>query len=249
MAIGTYCGTSDLRMVSHDYTDIMGTDFADFINSASDWIEAEFYGHNMTPPPVSPVDGNYDYWLRRACACRAYYVAADSMLTERTDNPDGGWWIRYEQEAEEILADIRSGAKKLTYQSSIWQNPISEAVPWVNGTTAPAVPNMLHTNGKTGGRYTSDRPRIFEIQLDGSTGTNLSDFTYRYRIAGGSVYMGSGQPVDLDSWVLLGWGVYILWTPTPYGTPAVDQTWRIYCTPLGENVTTGGARHTRRNWA
>lgn len=249
MATGTYCGTADLKLVYNQYSDLMGTDYTDFINAASDWIEAEFWAHNMTPPPVSPMTSSYDYWLRRTCALQAVYMAADSVLSERTDSMEGAWWGRYGEEAESVMNDIRTGVKKLSYQSTIWQNSISPAVPWVNGTVAAPIPNMLHTNGRIGGRYTDNIPRIFEVELDGADGTDMGDFTYRYRILGTSAWMGEGQPVDTDSWVTLGWGVSILWTPPAYGAPAEEQLWRIYCTPVGEEVDSGGAKARRRTWA
>ena len=252
MATGTYCDTNDLRLVYNAYTDLMGTagtDYGAFIVAASDWLEASFYAHDMTPPPVSPMDGSYDYWLRRACACMAVYMAADSILSERTDSVDGAWWMRYNSEAEGILSDIHSGAKRLSYQTSAWQHSISPAVPWANG-TVPAPPvNMLHTSGRIGEQYEDNIPRQFEIELDGSTGTDMSNFTFKYRVIGTSAYMGQGQPCDVTGWTTLGWNVQLLWTPTPRGSAAVGQRWRIYCTPRGEEVVKAGCKFGQRNWA
>lgn len=252
MATGTYCGTADLKLVYSDYGNLMGTagtDYGSFINAASDWLEASFYAHDMTPPPVSPMDGSYDYWLRRACACMAVYMAADSILSERTDSADGAWWARYNDEAETILSDIHSGSKRLSYQTSTWQDSISPAVPWVNGTTPAPPANMLHTSGRIGARYEDNVPRIFEVELDGSTGTEMSQFTYKYRVVGTSAYMGEGQPCDCDSWVTLGWKVAVLFTPPSRGSAVVGQRWRIYCTPRGENVVKAGCKFGVRNWA
>ncbi len=251
MATGTYCGTADLRLVYNQYGNLMGTagtDYGEFINAASDWLEANFYAHDMTPPPVSPVDGNYDYWLRRACACMAVYMAADSILSERTDSEDGAWWARYADEAETILSDIHAGNKRLSYQTSTWQDSISPAVPWLNGTVAAPPVNMLHTSGRVGARYEDNIPRIFEVELDGSTGTDVSNFTYKYRVVGTSSYMGEGQPCDVDNWVLLGWNVSILWTPPARGSAEVEQRWRIYCTPRGETVVKSGIKVGLRHW-
>ena len=120
----SYCGTTDVQLVYSDYITLMTksddtgtTSPASFMTSASEWLEAEFYSHNMTPPPADPISGTYDYWLRKASALHSVFTAANSILNERAET-DEVWWDSYMDTAQDIVDDIRSGKKRLSYQSA-----------------------------------------------------------------------------------------------------------------------------------
>ena len=246
----SYCGTTDLKLVYSDYQTLMDAANVDmYLQSADEWLQAEFYAHNMTPPPTDPLSGTYDYWIRKACALFAVFSASDSILNERAETDDV-WWDRYMDTAQEIVDDIRSGRKRLSYQSTAWKDSISPAVPWVNGSVAAPPTNVCHTIGKLGGRYTSDIPRVIEIEIDG-TGTSLSACTFLARIAGEpTATITTGEPCDPDGWTPIGWGVSVIWTPPLVGSIAIGQKWRVSCTPIGEDVpTSGGAKSGRMHWA
>lgn len=245
-----YCGTADLKMVYHGYATLMGTSYDDYIDTASEWLTAEFYAHNMTPPPTDPASGTYDYYLRRACACRAVFVAADALISERTEAGDDAWWNKYGAESEQIVSDVRAGKIRLSYQSAVWQDSISPAVPWVNGTIAAPPTKVLHTSGGIGARYTSDIPRTITVEIDG-TGDTLATHTYKASLAGalGSTIV-QGEPCDPDGWTSIGWGVSVIWTPPLNGSLSIGQQWRIVCVPKGENVpNAGGVKSGNRVWA
>jgi len=252
----SYCGTTDVQLVYSDYKTLMTksdstgtTSPASFMTSADEWLEAEFYAHNMTPPPADPISGTYDYWLRKATANFAVYSAASSILAERAET-DEVWWNSYMDTAQGIVDDIRSGIKRLSYQSAAWKDSISQAVPIANGTIAAPPTSVCHSIGQLGGRYTSNIPRLIEIEIDG-TGTSLSAHTFLARLAGEATdTITAGEPCDPDGWTSIGWGVSVIWTPPLTGSLVIGQKWRIYCTPIGEEVpTSGGAKSGRRQWA
>ena len=246
----SYCGTSDLKLVYSDYADSMGTaNITGYITAASEWLTAEFYAHNMTPPPTDPISGTYDYWIRRATAFYAVFMSQDALMSERTET-DEAWWTKYSDAAQNIVDDIRSGKKRLSYQAAAWQDSISLAVPYVNGTILAPPTNVCHSIGRIGGRYTSEIPRLIEIEIDG-TGTSLESHTFLARIAGEPTdTITTGEPCDPEGWTPIGWGVSVLWTPPLTGSLELGQKWRIYCTPKGEEVpTSGGCKAHRRTWA
>jgi len=245
-----YAGTNDLYLVYSDYGSLMGTAaVTSFLSAGAEWLNAEFWAHEMTPPPVDPIAGTYDYWIRRANACQTIYMAMDSLLSERTEAGEDAWWSRYGSEAAMIVADIRSGHKRLSYQAASWQDTISPAIPWAYGTVLAPPTNVLHSSARVGGRYTDNIPRLIEIEID-ALGSTLDACTFTARLAGNSVdTIVTGEPCDTDGWTPIGWGVSVLWTQALTGTVELGDKWRIYCTPTGEDIpSAGGARSKIRQW-
>lgn len=232
--MAVYCGTNDCAMICAGWGSMAGTSADAIIAEASAMLDALLNDFSISPPPPLTAGGTaYDYYLRRATALLANWLAAESLYRYEHEPGADTWWSGYRAEAEGIIADIREGKRTLTPAVSQWERGIGPAVPTVHGTiAAPPLGGCISNSDIVGEYYTDDAyPRTAVIELDG-TGTNIWTQTWRWGWYGGTGWEDESIPPSPGTWHDLGYGLRITFDPARTGDALVaGQRWTVACNP------------------
>ena len=240
---GTYCGTSDCILVSRDWTDLTldgTTSYAsDYINGASEWVTAEVNDWRSAVNPLTSGGTTYDYWIKRAAANYAVWMAYDSVMRDKYEAGEDPYWSTFKTTAETIMEDLRKRHSTLTEDTSQWERGIAPAVGVANGTVDAPYTGIMISNSQHGGVYTGSIERTLQVVLDG-TGTTIFDQTFAWKFKGGTAYEQEGYTIQPDLWHGLGYGVAVSFLTQADTDVEAGQTWEIPCYPArGGNM--GGA--------
>ena len=240
----SYCGTADCILVSRDWTDLTTsgtTSYADdYITDASAWADAEVNDWHGPVNPLTSGGSTYDYWIRKAVANRAVWMAYDSVMRDKYEVVDEGYWNSYRDTAQTIMDNLRKRHSVMTEDTSTWERGIAPAEGVANGTvTAPYVGVMI-SNAEHSGVYTGEMPRTYTVELDG-TGTSIYGQSFRWKPKGGTAWTQEGVSIQPDTWHGLEGGVSVSWLTQANEAVAVEQMWEVACFPArGGNYKTSG---------
>jgi hypothetical protein len=244
--MATYCGTADCILVSRDWTALTldgTTSYAsDYITAASEWADARIADWRGPVPPLSSGGTVYDYWLKRATANYAVYMAYDSVMRDKYEAGTDPYWTTYRTTAEKIMDDLRERVSSMTDDTATWERGIAPARGVVNGTITAPYAGIMVSNAEYGGIYTGNVARTYLVRLDGS-GTTIHGQTFAWQYKGGTAWEQSGVTIHPDQWHGLSSGVMACWPTQANAAVAVGQTWEIPCFPArGGNYGGKGLR-------
>ena len=244
--MATYCGTADCLLISRVWTDLVldGTTnhASDYLTGASEWIDARIGDWHQPVSPLAASGTVYDYWVKKAAANYAVYMAFDSTENEKYASGDVRYYDRYKTEAEKIMDDLRARVSTITEDTAVWERGIAPARGVENGPVAAPYTGILISNAEHGGVYTGELERTLLVRLDG-TGTTIHVQTFAWQYKGGTDWKQSGITIQPDSWHFLEYGVAVSFLTQAAATVAVGQTWEIPCFPArGGNYGGKGLR-------
>lgn len=233
--MASYCGTSDCRFVWQDFSTSTGTEGTDIIAEASAQVDAFLGNHHMSPP--APVSGtSYDWYIKKATALYACWIAADRKLFPKNQALDNAWWNQWLVRADAIMDGIRTGSLVMANSTAIWERGICPAIPAAgSGTssgsqTAPFGICFSNCEVVTDYFLNDSQPVTIVVQLDGA-GTSLDTQTFRWGYQQDGGWEQSGLPCDWCGYTYTAYGIGVRFEKLAGTDLANGWTWTVTGNP------------------
>lgn len=174
--------------------------------------------------------GNYPYHVRMLQANLMIYARLKARHFGEFNDGIPGWINTYRAQADKILADIRG--QNVVFDQDVTTGESGIGVgSWVSHSGAA----NLYSNWETGFYRGDDYPRVFVVEIDGTTsGSNIGQSTFKWSNDGGFTFLTENTELSTaTSWTELESGLKVRWEPVGTNAQCVyGDRFTIRCTPM-----------------